>query len=231
MAMRSTSAGTLKTTRTSNPRSFRTAAKTRHLFEDDSSSVSDASNGLQLNIPHMKTVSSAPFQTHEARHSTMLQPKNVGQSSIQDEEETMLQFLNRQQRQDDSQRDSRMPETWSVKLPAYHQSQSVREAPKSPRKASPTRDSYRVAETWSVKLPAYHQTQSPTIPSQRTSRKYPPPSSMFRGSGKVSSAVASSFSEMMLDEEQFYLQERREQISSISEKDEKKRWKPWSFLA
>jgi hypothetical protein len=191
--MRLTSAGSLKSPRTSNPNSFRTATKTRHLLDDDSSCASDNNSypGMQLHIPHMQQTS-ACFQKYTAANRPAL--KQNSPSSFQDEEATMLQFLNRQQRQDNVRRDSRMPETWSVKLPAYHQSQ---------------------AATLSTKTP----------------RKYPPPNSMFRGNAaKVSTAVASSFSDAMEEEEQYYLQERREPVSTIHEKEDKKSWKRW-FLA
>jgi hypothetical protein len=191
MAMRLTSAGSLKSSRTSNPNSFCTATKARYLLDDDSSCASDNNSypGMQLHIPHMQQTS-ASFQKYNANRSAL---KQQNPSSFQDEEAIMLQFLNRQQRQDDVRKDSRMPETWSVKLPAYHQSQAV---------------------TLSTKTP----------------RKYPPPNSMFRGNAaKVSTAVASSFSNTMEEEEQYYLQERRDPVSTIHEKEDKKRWKPWFF--
>jgi hypothetical protein len=182
----------MKSSRTSNPNSFRTAAKARHLLDDDSSCASDNNSypGMQLYIPHMQH-KSASFQKYTANHPAL---KQKNPSLFQDEDATMLQFLNRQKRQDNVRRDSRMPETWSVKLPAYHQSQ---------------------AATLSTKTP----------------RKYPPPNSMFRGNAaKVSTAVASSFSDTMEEEEQYYLQERREPVSTIHEKEDKKSWKRW-FLA
>lgn len=140
MAMRLTSAGSLKSSRKSNSSGFRAATKARHLLDDDSSCVSDNSYpGVQLHIPHMKQ-SPSSFQKYTDCRPKLKQEKH---QSRQDDETNMLQFLNQQQRQDYARKDCRMPETWSVKLPAYHQSQPANLAPKTSRKHPPPSSMFR----------------------------------------------------------------------------------------
>eukprot|EP00980_Cylindrotheca_fusiformis_P004853 scaffold1034_cov127-Cylindrotheca_fusiformis.AAC.34 len=123
--------------RMSNSQGFFGAnTETRHRLDDDLSCGSDHSYpGLQLHIPHMEKqqTASAPFQYTSGRPTTTA---TIKQKRLEDEEASMLRFLNQQQSQDNVKKDARMPETWSVKLPAYHH-QSRAPAPKAataPRK-------------------------------------------------------------------------------------------------
>jgi hypothetical protein len=144
MAMRVTLAGTLQSTRTSNPQSFRTATKQKNVCHilNDSDDLSDSgSSTLQLNIPHMKSSFQKSHPTSFPNHQKLLRPKNTTKSHHDEETTMMLQFLNNSNYPNKSD----MPETWSVKLPAYHQHQSPLPSSisKSPKQRPPPRSMFR----------------------------------------------------------------------------------------
>ena len=156
MTMRMTPAGTLISSRRAvTPKRFRTASKAKLLFDDERSCFSEASSAFypsadrnSFNIPHL--------------------------NQKKDDESNMLHYLNNRGYQLERHnlihsKDSSMPESWSVKLPAYHKAQA--EAGKSSRASSPKRTPPR-------------------------SFKHSTPRSIFRGNlSGVSSAAVNSFLE------------------------------------
>ena len=218
MAMRLSSAGTRRSSQSSST-SLRflnnTSTKSRHMMEEDS--VSENSHpSLQLNIPHMNhhhhqnhnqnqtTSMSSSFPQKQSRRRRSSSPatistsaKRMVQTPLQDDEAAMLQYLNREQQR--QRKNANMPETWSVKLPAYHHSMQQQQQP--------------TAATTNIK-------------SKSSRKSYPPPNSMFRGNASgVSPAVLNAVVNAVEDEE--WLAERREPFATIDESNQKPKWKKW----
>mmetsp|Transcript_8336 Transcript_8336/g.20067 ORF Transcript_8336/g.20067 Transcript_8336/m.20067 type:complete len:210 (+) Transcript_8336:214-843(+) len=146
MAMRLSSAGTRRSSRSSStPLRFVNATKSRHLMEERCVSENSHPSSLQLNIPHTnstnqkKSMPSFPQkQSHRRRSSSpstiSTTARKMVQTTMQDDEAAMLQYLNRQHHQ---RKNANSPETWSVKLPAYH---SMQQQPTTP---TPTKSKLR----------------------------------------------------------------------------------------
>lgn len=137
--MRLSSTGTRKSSSTSLRFLNNATKSSHHLMEGDC--VSENSHpSLQLNIPHMNNskthqknsmMPSFPQKKNHRRRSS--DPATISTTAGNDEA-AMLQYLNRQQRR---KKKNTNPETWSVKLPAYHSMQKEPATKSKSRKSFP----------------------------------------------------------------------------------------------